>query len=290
MYDCSIFTNENSLSYYLLGVICTDGSMHKTRKTVSLTSADFDWINDIKNIVCPHKSLYKVKTSKAYSLNINSKIIYEWFINKGVFPNKTFTLTVPSIPDEYIPDFIRGCIDGDGSIGLYKNRATDITHRTSIITLTSASEKFATEILKILNSKNIEVQLQIKSPQTSVLGDRLIVGKHKLYVLRLTSFNALNLINYLYYNNNVFSLKRKRNKADSIKHYFSTHKHKRIVEDPSKKVLIQMLLSKSINQIANDFCITQKVIYRWMKKYSILKRSEVTGSWFEYLKTIQEIN
>lgn len=34
----------------------------------------------------------------------------------GLTPNKSLTLGRLAIPDEYFPDFFRGCIDGDGSV------------------------------------------------------------------------------------------------------------------------------------------------------------------------------
>jgi len=38
-------------------------------------------------------------------------------IGYGITPRKTFTLNFPTIiPDEYIKDYIRGYIDGDGSL------------------------------------------------------------------------------------------------------------------------------------------------------------------------------
>ncbi len=46
-YNENIFTDENEISYYLLGVFLTDGCMKKT--SVSLFSKDKDWLISIKD-------------------------------------------------------------------------------------------------------------------------------------------------------------------------------------------------------------------------------------------------
>jgi hypothetical protein len=38
----------------------------------------------------------------------------------GVWPQKSYSVKVPKIPNEYLSHFVRGVIDGDGSIRYFK--------------------------------------------------------------------------------------------------------------------------------------------------------------------------
>jgi hypothetical protein len=46
----------------------------------------------------------------------------DWLIRLGLTPAKSLTLGSVAVPDEYFADFLRGCIDGDGSIVTYVDR------------------------------------------------------------------------------------------------------------------------------------------------------------------------
>src|ERR1700677_3649674 len=48
-YNTSVFTNENAISYYLLGAFITDGSVRKSGNRVEITSMDKEWLT----ILCP---------------------------------------------------------------------------------------------------------------------------------------------------------------------------------------------------------------------------------------------
>lgn len=55
---------------------------------------------------------------------INSKIIFDDLIALGGSPNKSKSIRMPSVPQEFIGDFIRGLFDGDGSISINKKYKT----------------------------------------------------------------------------------------------------------------------------------------------------------------------
>ena len=47
---------------------------------------------------------------------------YDWLTTVGLTPAKSLTLGPLAIPDDYFADFLRGCIDGDGSVRVYIDR------------------------------------------------------------------------------------------------------------------------------------------------------------------------
>jgi hypothetical protein len=54
----------------------------------------------------------------------------------------------PKVPDEFLPDFIRGYFDGDGCIMRLKNNRINSA-------FTSGSKVFLDELLRILKEKNV---------------------------------------------------------------------------------------------------------------------------------------
>jgi hypothetical protein len=49
-------------------------------------------------------------------------VLYDALLTIGLTPAKSLTLGPLAIPDDYFPDFFRGCIDGDGSVLVYTDR------------------------------------------------------------------------------------------------------------------------------------------------------------------------
>ena len=113
---------------YILGLLATDGNIFEDRVVkIRLKREDQEILEKIKeklgysgNISLTYFSDPKTKEKKfpGAELCIYSKPLVESLENLGVIPNKTFTIgRFDFIPQEYELDFIRGVIDGDGSIG-----------------------------------------------------------------------------------------------------------------------------------------------------------------------------
>src|SRR5258708_23878790 len=123
--NTEIFLNENAISYYLLGAYMTDGNVCTTPryKNFSISSNDGDWMNIIKDLISPTRSLRK--REKHFILKCFDLKIIDWLISYGCLPNKSLTLEIKKeIPKLYIRDFIRGIVDGDGSISICKYNKT----------------------------------------------------------------------------------------------------------------------------------------------------------------------
>ena len=86
---------------------------------------------------------------------LETLIFYEFLVDIGLGPKKSKTLSVLKIPNEYFGDFLRGCIDGDGSMGFYSH--PESKHPQLRIRLCSASMSFLewakSEIERIFNIK-----------------------------------------------------------------------------------------------------------------------------------------
>jgi thymidylate synthase ThyX len=101
---------------YLLGFIMADGNVRRNSPQITITQKENEqWylLNMIKTFIQP----------EAKTLSFHDKKIWEDIINKGIIPNKTYEfnethaeLLWNSINEKYIHDFLRGLLDGDGSI------------------------------------------------------------------------------------------------------------------------------------------------------------------------------
>jgi hypothetical protein len=123
------FTPENC---YWAGFIAADGNIAKNSNVikVKLKYADKNHLVKLCNFLKRAPIFYEYedklgdKIFKNATLCFSSrKIIQDLKANFNITPNKTFTLRPPkNIPKYLIRHFIRGYMDGDGHIGIKKNK------------------------------------------------------------------------------------------------------------------------------------------------------------------------
>lgn len=108
----------------------------------------------------------------------------------------------PNIPSKYLPDFIRGYFDGDGSVFFvnYIRTKDKRIARELRTNFTSGSRDFLEELMKILN---IKINLPIKKLGVFNNGGSLKLG----YGMK----DSDTLLNYMYYAKFPIGLKRKAN-------------------------------------------------------------------------------
>lgn len=209
---------------YILGFFIADGCIREEfdkrtnskykRLCFSNSIDDEEIINIIHKNICPENKIQKIHNTKG-TKNRKEQIILQWtskvMINTleneyGIKPKKTYDINYQfpfeKIDKKFYKDFIRGFIDGDGSIS-----KTDIS-------FTLNSKKFGEQIVQILYNDvylpNKEFIYDFKYKITEVNGKttkywRLRIpvghGKYKFYK------------KYLYTNSSIF-LKRKKIKLD----------------------------------------------------------------------------
>ncbi|MEZ7173121.1 LAGLIDADG family homing endonuclease [Sporosarcina sp. OR05] len=131
-----------------------------------------------------------VGTRKTPLLIINSKIIKEDLKQLGITSNKSYTVPFPDVPEQYLPAFIRGVIDGDGWVD----------REGYSLNITTASFKFAMGIMKTFERWNINPFLQTTKSTSSQKNIYRVWVKGKQQVLTLAQIIYLNSdSNYIAY-------------------------------------------------------------------------------------------
>ena len=125
-------TIDTSDKAYWLGFIYADGWVIKDKELgIALKADDVEhlckFLNNINNKDIKPK-MYSVGEHKACRITISSRKMLQDLERLGVYQNKSLTISFPmqeQLPDKFLFDFIRGYVDGDGSLrikdGKYAN-------------------------------------------------------------------------------------------------------------------------------------------------------------------------
>lgn len=132
---------------------------------------------------------------------VHSKKICSDLIELGVVENKTRVIKMPNISKEYINDYLRGLIDGDGSFYIAKRSGTD-NYRYSI-DITGASLVLFEQIKEVLHTNDIKSHIYVKRKDNW----KLTIHSRS---------DILKLIDYLYKDSTIY-LDRKYHSAMNMK-------------------------------------------------------------------------
>lgn len=188
---------------YILGYIAADGCI-TNKNYFAIASTDKDILELIKKELKYTGDIYIPKRvehstwNTAYRLNFSSKQICNDLKKIGIYPNKSLVFNdFPKINKKYIPDFIRGYFDGDGT--LYNSICTsNYTHHYirwtfNIIATEKMCEVLNNYFIATINEKGYIVNS--KTPE--------------MKYLKYDSKRALTKIYKLLYNNTTCYMNRK---------------------------------------------------------------------------------
>jgi len=139
---------------YVLGFWFADGYMRREKSyRILFTSNDRQIIEDI--LLAMYSSHPVQKQGNAYFISLCSKRLYIDLEKLGGYRRKSRTITLPVIPEKYLPDFLRGYFDGDGSVFLQSYKATKNgkIYTELRCNFTSGSRKFMDQLNDLLQTK-----------------------------------------------------------------------------------------------------------------------------------------
>jgi DNA-binding transcriptional regulator WhiA len=205
--DQHVFENYNEDSAYILGLIITDGclsySNHSQLYRIDIAMSEEDVMKKVHELMTPDKEFKSVsaKLSRRPMFMVTSynKQDIEFLRRVGVEERKSYTVRFPH-DMEYERDLIRGIFDGDGSVFINKVKGHKYLH----VSITTASEGFANDLVEIFGKYGIDSSIVIDSRSKD--------KENKTYYVKIYSKENIKKFYDLLYSHNprIYSSRKKR--------------------------------------------------------------------------------
>lgn len=155
-FDDTALDEDSHFKFYILGLFAADGTIGINRNSkyidIGLHKKDKVLLEDIQRIFKTKKPLSRYKDQLRFTLY--SEKLFDLMVEWGIGPRKSLTLEIAKdIPLEFLPDFLRGVFDGDGSITGKSVGKADITF------CLTGSKKFANQVQSFYKSLGHDVHL-----------------------------------------------------------------------------------------------------------------------------------
>lgn len=110
---------------YAIGVLVTDGNLSSDGRHICFVSTEVDMLRTLAQILeaTNRICLSKGQHGNAFRLTLGDRLFYDWLLGLGIPPRKSLRIGAVDVPDEVFRDFLRGHLDGDGSITSYVDRS-----------------------------------------------------------------------------------------------------------------------------------------------------------------------
>src|SRR5919198_1804276 len=209
--DPNDVTTWSAALAWVVGLITTDGNLSPNGRGLAVTSKDKDLFETVQRCLGLDGGIGRTFGGWGHEclrLQWKDRRFYRWLTAIGLMPAKSLRLGPLAVPDEYFPDFLRGCIDGDGSIVTYVDRyntAKDpkYVYDRLFVSLVSASPRFLEWVrTSVLRLRSLSGHLTVKRG----------VGHHDIWCLKYAKRESINLLKWIYYAPDVPALARKRQK------------------------------------------------------------------------------
>jgi len=205
---------------YVVGLITTDGCLSNDGRHIIMRSCDVQLLKTFKNCLNLSNKISETfhngwGKKRAYRIQFGNVQLYRWFLKIGLTPRKTYTIGELKIPSKYFQDFLRGHLDGDGSIWTYKDYYNTYKNPKYIYTrlytkFISVSEKHISwlrkNIHKLLSIRGHLYERKPKRPDQTT----------SLWELKFAKNDSIKLLAWIYYDSDVPCLKRKREIAEKF--------------------------------------------------------------------------
>ena len=254
---CKYVLNEDYLTHILdkqlwfLGLMAADGYIINN-KTFGIAQSGDDGktiIEYIKNELEYSGPIYESKTigDISYSLTITSDKLVDIFSDYNIIRKKSLIYQFPKLNEENeIKDFIRGYIDGDGSVGVYDNGKG---YKYLVISFVGTED-----FIKCVGNK-----ISIKSSSI-----RKLSLAENCYEIRWYGKKAIEFGNWVFSNKNLFNSKK-----NMLFEIYIIRYSPNFLKYESKKIEVKELVNsgEKVSEIVKITGIPFQTIYKWKKEF-----------------------
>jgi hypothetical protein len=192
---------------YVLGLICTDGNLCSSSNAVSICqhSNDRYILEDIMRSmdgdydVKYDNRITNGKVVRMSSVSFSSYKLHRDLIALGLTPAKSLTLKCPAVPSEFVADFLRGVLDGDGTVSASR----------TMMRIATASKDFADGINAMFASLGVESKIYDAAYMYNG-------SKHAFYNVTVLKKASIKRIYGLMYREASLYLKRKKQRFEDM--------------------------------------------------------------------------
>ncbi len=185
---------------YCVGLITTDGCLASDKRHIDFTSKDRELVEYVQACLGPQNQICMKGRGRGperyFRIQLSNVRLDQWLCALGLTPRKSLTLGALDIPDAVFADFLRGCLDGDGSLIVY----WDPIFPNSLhcyVRFNSASRPHVDWL-----QATVTRLVALKGYQTN--------ATPRLRRLSYAKRDSLKLLKYLYYSDDLPCLRRKR--------------------------------------------------------------------------------
>jgi hypothetical protein len=194
---------------YVVGLLVTDGYLSTDGRHLALVSADVQALEAVRRILGLGNRITVHTSGRGIvsRLQFGDRLFVDWLISIGFTPRKTYTVGALAVPDGVFADFVRGHLDGDGSVIAYIDRHLQ-TRKASYV--------YRRLYVRFLSASRPHVDW-LRTRVAALLGIRGCVTTQRhplstvpLYALQFAKREAITLLRWIYYAPNLPCLSRKR--------------------------------------------------------------------------------
>jgi AraC-like DNA-binding protein len=195
---------------YGIGLIATDGCLSRDGRHLSIASKDRDLLETARRCLgITARITVTTNPRPCLRLQWGDVLLHRWLTDIGLMSTKSLCLGSLRVPDEWFRDFLRGCIDGDGSVVTYVDRYhadknPSYVYARVYVSVVSASRAFV-DWLRASTRRLVRI--------SGDLGVRRSPPRSDLWRLRYAKRESLELLRWIYCAPDVSCLQRKRDRA-----------------------------------------------------------------------------
>jgi len=234
----NFFETWSSDMAYVLGFWWADGCITGDMFSISQKTKDNYILKDILKSMGSNYPIYIYNNQSA--LYIRCKKIVHSIKKIGGTERKSKVCVFPDVPTEFLPDFLRGLWDGDGSIVKRTNR------KSYVASITSGSVLFIRQLQDVLKS-NIagfvgnKFYKCIGKKGKKMPGGKRLKKDIEFYQLPIGVNDTKRMGRFLYYDNCNLKLKRKADIFSSLSEIKEATYNKKFMDYESAKSFVSKL-------------------------------------------------